>query len=60
LRHKKEKGRRRSTKIVLTRAEGKDTLTRVLKNVFKLEDDNPLLKALSKDELLVDIVDVIN
>jgi hypothetical protein len=45
--------------MVLTRAEGKDALTHFLKNVFKLEDDNPLFSALSEDKLL-DIVDVIN
>jgi hypothetical protein len=44
--------------MVLTRAEGKVALTHVLKNVLKLEDDNPLFRALSKDKLL-DISDVL-
>jgi hypothetical protein len=45
--------------MVLTRAEGKDALTHVIKNVFQLEDDNPLSRALSKDDLL-DIADVVS
>ena len=45
--------------MVLTRAEGEDALTHVLKNVFELEDDNPLFRALSKDGLL-DIADVVS
>jgi hypothetical protein len=44
--------------MVLTRAEGKVALTHTLKNVLKLEDDNPLFRALSKEDLL-DITDVL-
>ena len=49
--------------MVLTRAEReearKEALTHVLKNVFELDDDTPLSRALSKDDLL-DIGLVVN
>jgi hypothetical protein len=47
--------------MVLTRAELKEALTHVLKNVFDLEDDSPLSKALSKGSLEgLEIVDIVN
>jgi hypothetical protein len=45
--------------MVLTRAEGEEALTHVLENVFELEDNTPLFRALSKDKLL-DIHSVVN
>ena len=38
--------------MVLTRAERKDALTHVIKNVLELDDDNQLSRALSKEGLL--------
>ena len=44
--------------MVLTRSEAKDALAHVIKNVFKLPDDNPLSKAFAKDGI-TDIHDLL-
>jgi hypothetical protein len=44
--------------MVLTCSEAKDALAHVVKNVFKLPDDNPLSKALAKDGI-TDICDIL-
>jgi len=44
--------------MVLTCSEAKDVLAHVIKNVFKLPDDNPLSKAFAKDGI-TDIHDLL-